>query len=197
MQRRQFIQLGLAGLVATSSACFGSFKATRWVYDLNKGISGNKFVRWLVFLGLVILPVYEIAALIDVWILNSLEFWFGGGATAQNEGDERTVALGDGRTMTLRKDVERGILTTIITDGAKVTEFALEMGDSGARVLGAQGDVASARIAADGGIDVLAAGVVVAHHDPAEVDALDRAYASGDNVAVAAFAQRDATIAVR
>ena len=44
------------------SGCFGSFALTRKIYGFNQGISGNKFVQWALFLGFVILPVYEIGS---------------------------------------------------------------------------------------------------------------------------------------
>lgn len=58
------------------TSCIGSFKLTNKVLSWNHQI-GNKFVNKLVFVGLWILPVYEISAIADALIINSIEFWSG------------------------------------------------------------------------------------------------------------------------
>lgn len=58
------------------TSCIGSFKLTNKVLSWNHQI-GNKFVNELVFVGLWILPVYEISAIADALIINSIEFWSG------------------------------------------------------------------------------------------------------------------------
>lgn len=58
------------------TSCIGSFKLTNKVLSWNHQI-GNKFVNRLVFVGLWILPVYEISAIADALIINSIEFWSG------------------------------------------------------------------------------------------------------------------------
>lgn len=67
----------LVGFVPLGGACFGSFNLTRKLVGFNKGVSPNKWVRWFVFLGLNIIPVYEFASLVDVFFANSVEFWTG------------------------------------------------------------------------------------------------------------------------
>lgn len=66
----------LAGASMTFSSCIGSFKLTGEVIDWNKNI-GSKFVNELVFVAFWILPVYEVTALADLLVLNSIEFWSG------------------------------------------------------------------------------------------------------------------------
>jgi hypothetical protein len=75
--RRAAILAITAGALVTTSACFGSFNLTRKLWGWNKGVSSEKFVRELVFLGLNIVPVYSVAGFIDVIITNSVEFWTG------------------------------------------------------------------------------------------------------------------------
>jgi hypothetical protein len=82
---RSFIlALGLALAGVTLTSCYGSFGLTHKLHRWNGGL-GGKFVRWLVFLGLVIIPVYEISLLVDALILNSLEFWGEGSKVARVE----------------------------------------------------------------------------------------------------------------
>jgi len=90
--------LVLAAVAFTQTACFGSFAATRALYNFNKGVSQDKWLQELVFLGLIILPAYSLFALGDVIIFNSIEFW-GGNNPIRADGEPprvREVMLADG-----------------------------------------------------------------------------------------------------
>ncbi|MDR1739085.1 MAG: DUF3332 domain-containing protein [Candidatus Symbiothrix sp.] len=73
-------KFSLMAMVAMMSAtllftsCFGSFNLTRKVYGWNQSV-GDKWVNELVFVVLSIVPVYEVAGIIDVFVLNLIEFW--------------------------------------------------------------------------------------------------------------------------
>ena len=67
----------LLAFLPLASACFGSFNLTRKVYQFNKSISPDKWLRWLTFLALNIMPVYPFASLVDVFFANAWEFWAG------------------------------------------------------------------------------------------------------------------------
>jgi hypothetical protein len=69
------------------SNCFGSFELVRKVYDWNDGVSENKFVKTLLFYAMSFIPIYGIAVLVDVVILNLVEFWSGTNPLAMNEGE--------------------------------------------------------------------------------------------------------------
>lgn len=66
------------------SSCIGSFKLWNGMKDWNQGL-GNKFVNELVFIALHIVPVYEIAYLADLVVVNTIEFWSGSNPMASNE----------------------------------------------------------------------------------------------------------------
>lgn len=66
----------LAGVSMTFTSCIGSFTLTKRVLAWNNQV-GNKFVNELVFFAFWLLPVYEVAALADMVVLNSIEFWSG------------------------------------------------------------------------------------------------------------------------
>jgi len=84
--RRRLARLSLAALLALSAAgsagCFGKFNLTRKLYTWNAGVGGNKWVSNLVFWGLCIIPVYQLAGLGDVVVLNAVEFWTGSNPVA-------------------------------------------------------------------------------------------------------------------
>lgn len=69
--------LAAVAIVTVTTGCFGSFPLTRKLYNYNNGLS-DKWMKELFFLATgVLLPVYGVATLIDVVILNSQEFWTG------------------------------------------------------------------------------------------------------------------------
>lgn len=65
-------------------SCIGSFSLTNKLLAWNKTIS-NKFVNELVFIAFMILPVYEVSALADLVVLNSIEFWSGTSPVAKGK----------------------------------------------------------------------------------------------------------------
>lgn len=58
------------------NSCIGSFALTNRLLSWNRTI-GNKIVNELVFFAFWILPVYEVAAVADALVINSIEFWSG------------------------------------------------------------------------------------------------------------------------
>src|SRR5262245_51530 len=65
----------LLAVLPLASACFGSFNLTRRVYQFNKSVAANKWVRWLVFVA--VSPIYPAATTVDLLFANTLEFWTG------------------------------------------------------------------------------------------------------------------------
>jgi hypothetical protein len=91
------------------SGCFGSFALVRKVYGINESISDNKFIRWVVFLGFSILPVYGISGLVDVLVLNTMEFWTGSNPIEGGGGGKaapRSIKVSDTETLKLSRDGE-------------------------------------------------------------------------------------------
>jgi Domain of unknown function (DUF3332) len=84
--------LVIAGLLPLSTAgCFGNFALTRKVYQYNRDASHDKWVRWLVFLVLNVVPVYTFATMVDAFFANSIEFWTGDNPITMAPGTERVV----------------------------------------------------------------------------------------------------------
>jgi hypothetical protein len=97
----------LAGfLPAAVSGCFGRFELTRKVYRFNKEISPDKWIQWMAFLVLTIVPVYGIATFVDAVVANSLEFWTGRNPVVARVGDQRVTRgpAGEFAVSTLRGD---------------------------------------------------------------------------------------------
>jgi hypothetical protein len=90
--RRVVVAAVLGGfLPMTTAGCFGTFQLTRKVYEFNKEVSPDKWVRWLTFLVLNVFPVYGFATLFDVLFANSVEFWTGKNPVIADLGTQKVV----------------------------------------------------------------------------------------------------------
>ena len=78
--KKVILSIALASTLLLSS-CLGSFKLTKECYTWNKSI-GDKWINELVFIGLNLIPVYDICVLVDAVVFNSIEFWTGNNPVA-------------------------------------------------------------------------------------------------------------------
>lgn len=103
MKRRNFISaVAMAVVLAmTMSSCLGSFELTSRMKKWNERV-GDKFVNELVFIGLCIVPVYEVCAVADLLVLNSIEFW--SGESPLQESAENVIKGSDGTLYTVVSD---------------------------------------------------------------------------------------------
>lgn len=95
--KKKSLTLLLASTVAGSvlfSSCIGSFGLTNKLLSWNNSID-SKFVNELVFIAFWIVPVYEISAIADVLVLNSIEFWSGSNPVA-DAGSVKTIDTQNG-----------------------------------------------------------------------------------------------------
>ena len=116
--RRVVVTAVLAGfLPMTTAGCFGTFQLTRKVYEFNKQVSPNKWVRWLTFLVMTIIPVYGFATLFDALFANSVEFWTGKNPIIADLGTEKVVVGPNGEVGTFAM-IAPGRAELRIIDGA-------------------------------------------------------------------------------
>ncbi|MEG0796529.1 MAG: DUF3332 domain-containing protein [Odoribacter sp.] len=83
----------IAGSSVSMMGCFGPFALTTKIHAWNSQVSQSKFVNELVFLGLCILPVYELCVFGDALIFNSIEFWGGSNPIAMKDGQVEEMDL--------------------------------------------------------------------------------------------------------
>lgn len=105
--------LALVGSMSMSS-CIGSFGLTNKLLTWNQQV-GNKFVNELVFFAFWILPVYEVSALADILVLNSIEFWSGNSPLAKGtkviEGqDGRYLVECDGKGYNIKSENDGSVV---------------------------------------------------------------------------------------
>lgn len=60
-------------LVLAAPGCMGSFHLTRTVFAFNQQVSDSVVVRELLFIGFVVVPVYEVSLVADAVFLNIVE----------------------------------------------------------------------------------------------------------------------------
>jgi hypothetical protein len=93
--KKSFIALLSAFSMLVATNCYGGFVATKKVYSWNGGL-GNKWVQSIVFWVMIIIPVYEVVALVDFLVLNTLEFWTGSNPMAMKDGEVETQIVHNG-----------------------------------------------------------------------------------------------------
>lgn len=193
-----FAVLLLGAVTVHSTGCFGSFALTHKLYGFNKGVSGNKFIRWLVFLGFVILPVYEVLLVADGLVLNSIEFWTGE-RLASNTGDgqssERVVRLSDTDTLKLSRVVGTDVLRMeLLREGQEPLVRHFEPLVDGMAVRDEAGALVLAANEREDGALVLtdASGQTRAVHSAEVLQRAEQALLEGGAAGLAAYAVREA-----
>lgn len=83
--KKKFVTVGVVAALCGSmclTSCIGSFQLTNKLLSWNRSIADN-WVNELVFVVFWVLPVYEVAGLADILVLNSIEFWSGENPVAE------------------------------------------------------------------------------------------------------------------
>jgi len=124
---RRALALTCAGMfvVTTTTGCFGSFPLLRNVYNWNKTVSSDKWVRWLVFLGLNIIPIYGVASLVDAIFSNSVEFWTGRNPMAYAPGTTKELVGENGERAVMTFNADRTIDVVVTKPGQAERRFTL------------------------------------------------------------------------
>ena len=149
----------VAAVGALSAGCFGKFQLTRKVYDINQSID-EKYVRSAATWIFVIVPVYGVAALLDLIVFNVIEFW-----TGENPASEakvtKTFAQGNARTvLSLSRDGSATVAVIERYEGESLVS-TLRVRDDGLGKVAAVETAAGRKVrevsavaASDGSVDV-------------------------------------------
>lgn len=173
MKSRKLIigALLLAGASLSFQSCIGSFSLTNKVLKWNKQVS-SKFVNEVVFFAFWVLPVYEVTAVADLLVINSIEFWSGNKPLEANNqrittehGDYLILADECGYTVKspfgdeTRFDFNSGSQTWSFSknNGRKIDFLKFE-DDSHVKILDAEGEFVDVELSQDG-VDAYKAGL--------------------------------------
>jgi hypothetical protein len=152
----------VAAVGALSAGCFGKFQLTRKVYDINQSID-EKYVRSATTWIFVIVPVYGVAALLDLIVFNVIEFWSGENPVASAP-VTKVYAQGNGKTvLTLSRDGSGTVAVIERYEGERLVS-TLRVRDDGRGKVAAVETTAGRKVrevsavaASDGSVDVTVA----------------------------------------
>lgn len=160
--RRIVAAIVLLGVMTMSTACYGPFNLTKNVYHWNSNIKGSgqvndKWMKEIVFFGMLIIPAYMFSALLDTFIFNSMHFWTGESpikaSTIGSDGTKVTI-LGD---TTIRWiPLEDGATVIYERHGIVERHATIVASSTGYRLVDEQGNLLSeAEYSDDGGVRFL------------------------------------------
>ncbi len=92
-------------------ACTGTFHVTKAVNKIHR--SQTKWADELIFLCLVIIPVYEFAMLGDAIIFNTIEFWTGKNPIASTGDTQNTIASNGQDRILMKYDTAKDTVEVI------------------------------------------------------------------------------------
>lgn len=166
MKTRHLLRTALTGLVlvcflTVTTACYGPFNMTRNVYHWNSNIKGSgevneKWMKEIVFFGMIVIPVYMFSALLDAFIFNSIQFWSGDNpikVTQDQDGRIREVRAGETTITVTTAEDGRSELVAYRVNGKLVKRARIVETAEGYLLLSETGQALSeAQLNLDGGI---------------------------------------------
>jgi len=96
MGRKLAVVSLVMALCFTNVACIGRMAVTREVSRFNLSVAEGRAGREITFFLLHVVPVYPLAYLLDIFIINSIEFWGGENPVS---GETRLARVGESKTM--------------------------------------------------------------------------------------------------
>ncbi len=152
----------LLSVMTMSTACYGPFNLTKNVYRWNSNVKGSgqvndKWMKEIVFFGMLIVPAYMFSALLDTFIFNSMHFWTGDSPIKESDlGSEGTKVATLGETTVRWTPLEDGATVTYERHGVVERRAVIVASETGYRLVDEQGTLLSeAEYAADGTVRLL------------------------------------------
>lgn len=118
--------LVLLPLALSAQGCYGPFHLTRKLHTANAKF-GDKWINEAMFLVMVIVPIYQLAALADAVVFNSVEFWTGENPVLKTRSIEK-----DGRQAVLHyRPDSRRLRIDVFEKGRRLETVVVEPGPDG------------------------------------------------------------------
>lgn len=162
MFRRSIIAVVLLSFMTMSTACYGPFNLTKNVYHWNSNIKGNgqindKWMKEIVFFGMLIIPAYMFSALLDTFIFNSMHFWTGDSPIkASDTGSDGAKITTVGESTIQWAPSEDGATVTYERHGVLERRAVIVASTNGYRLIDEQGSLLSeAEYMPDGSVRLL------------------------------------------
>ena len=132
----------LASLVVVCflvTGCTGSFNLTRKVYNLHRS-QDDKWKDELIFLCVVLIPIYSISTFADAIVFNSIEFWTGENPVEMTANNTKHIQVGDA-TATLTYDPKTEQVTVVSETDKGTSTVVLDKGEGLVRAMDEKGEV--------------------------------------------------------
>ena len=162
LRQRTIAMVVLLSVMTMSTACYGPFNLTKNVYRWNSNVKGNgqvndKWMKEIVFFGMLIVPAYMFSALLDTFIFNSMHFWTGESPIKESDlGSDGTKVATVGETTTRWTPLEDGAMVSFERHGIVERRATIVASATGYRLVDEQGNLLSeAEYAADGSVRLL------------------------------------------
>lgn len=160
--QRMIAMMVLLSVMTMSTACYGPFNLTKNVYRWNSNVKGSgqvndKWMKEIVFFGMLIVPAYMFSALLDTFIFNSMHFWTGESPIKESDlGSDGTKVATVGETTIRWTPLEDGAMVSFERHGIVERRATIVASATGYRLVDEQGNLLSeAEYAADGMVRLL------------------------------------------
>jgi len=155
--------LVVVSLTTAGSGCYGPFNLTRNVYSWNSGIKGSgevndKWMKEIVFFGMIVVPVYMFSALLDAFVFNSIQFWSGDNPVKLTQGPDGHIQEVGLRDQTIRvtwSEDHRSAVLTYRRHGQTVSTARIVEDGNGYRLLNGERTLLVAEQGLDGGVNFM------------------------------------------
>lgn len=116
-----FLSAAVLWILTFQTSCIGTFKLTKTYWDWNSGIGKWPGAIFFFFLGGIITGV---TLMVDIIILNLIEFWTGSNPMSMNEGDkeQQMVMAKDGNMYEITATKNRFDIIQMTGNGAGTTQ---------------------------------------------------------------------------
>jgi hypothetical protein len=163
LARRCMISLVLVTCVTAITACYGPFNMTRNVYHWNSGIKGSgevneKWMKEIVFFGMIVIPVYMFSALLDAFVFNAIQFWTGDNpikVTQNSDGHIHEVQLGKTTISVVWSEDHRSAALTYRQEGQMTKTATIVEQAGGFRMIEDESPVYISEFNVDGSVNIL------------------------------------------
>ena len=153
--------LVVVSLMTAGSGCYGPFNLTRNVYNWNSGIKGSgevndKWMKEIVFFGMIVVPVYMFSALLDAFIFNAIQFWSGDNPVKLTQGSDghiQEVQLRDQTIHVTWSEDHRSAALTYRRHGQTVSTARIVEDGNGYRLLEGERTLLVSEQGPDGGVN--------------------------------------------
>lgn len=160
--QRTISAMVLLSVMTMSTGCYGPFNLTKNVYRWNSNVKGSgqindKWMKEIVFFGMLIVPAYMFSALLDTFIFNSMHFWTGDSPIKESDlGSDGTKVATLGDTTVRWTALEDGAMVAYERHGVVQRRATIVASAMGYRLVDESGNVLSeAEYAADGSVRLL------------------------------------------